>query len=161
MGFFAFVLARAAGWRKGRTNNVLLKKSIFTAAGPEPFRPECRTGEDMDFFRRVSEKGYVFIWCNEAVVYEAVPPLRWKRSFMLRRALLQGTLVPVVEPTTLGLVSVSKSVVAVLVYGAALPFALIVGQHRFMSLLVKLCAHIGKLLALIGLNPVKEPYVTE
>jgi len=78
----------------------------------------------------------------------------------LRRALLQGTLVPVVEPT-FGLVSVSKSVVAVLVYGAALPFALIAGQHRFMSLSLKLCAHIGKLLALIGLNPVKEPYVTE
>jgi hypothetical protein len=43
----------------------------------------------------------------------------------------------------------------------ALPFALVLGQHRFMTLLVKLFDHVGKLLALFGINPVTEEYVTD
>jgi len=145
-------------WKKGRTNNVLLKKRIF-AAGAQPFRPEFRTGEDQDFFRRMIEKGHVFIWCNEAVAYEAVPPIRWKRMFMLRRALLQGT-DSVVHPT-FGALDIAKSVIAIPAYTGALPFALVLGHHRFMILLVKLFDHIGRLLALLGINPIREPYVTD
>ena len=144
-------------WRKGRTNNVLLKKRIFSD-GAQPFRPEFLSGEDQDFFRRMIEKGYVFIWCNEAVVYEVVPPVRWKRTFMLRRALLQGT-VSVIDPT-LGALGITKSVIAVPAYTAALPFALALGHHRFMTLLVKLFDHIGRLLALLGIKPIKA-YVTD
>src|SRR5205085_902502 len=76
-------------WKKGRTGNVLLKRHLFDADTP-PFRPEFVTGEDQDFFGRMIDKGYVFIWCHEALAYETVPPIRWKRTFMLRRALLQG-----------------------------------------------------------------------
>src|SRR5437660_301281 len=97
-------------WRKGRTNNVLLKKRIFSD-GARPFRPEFLSGEDQAFFRRMIEKGHVFIWCNEAVVYEVVPPIRWKRTFMLRRALLQGT-VSVIDPT-LGALGIAKSVISI------------------------------------------------
>src|SRR6267143_5775302 len=49
-------------WRKGRTGNTFLKKEIF-AGMTAPFRPEFRTGEDQDFFRRMIERGHVFIWC--------------------------------------------------------------------------------------------------
>src|SRR5262249_13059456 len=80
-------------WRKGRTGNVLLKKRIF-AADAQPFKPEFRQGEDQDFFRRMIDNGHVFIWCNEAVAYEVVPPIRWKRTFMLKRALLRGAMEP-------------------------------------------------------------------
>jgi len=144
-------------WRKGRTNNVLLKKRIF-AAGAQPFRPDFLTGEDQDFFRRMIEKGHLFVWCNEAVVYEVVPPVRWKRTFMLRRALLGGT-VSVIEPT-FGALAIAKSVIAVPAYTAALPFALVLGHHRFMILSVKLFEHLGKLLALMGIKPIRA-YVTD
>jgi glycosyltransferase involved in cell wall biosynthesis len=145
-------------WTKGRTNNVLLKRGIFAIGGP-PFRPEFRTGEDQDFFRRMIGKGYVFVWCNEAVVYEVVPPVRWKRTFMLRRALLRGT-VSVIQPT-FGVVDIAKSIIAVPAYTLALPVAFVLGHHRFMTLLVKLCDHLGTLLSLLGINPIKEPYVTD
>jgi glycosyltransferase involved in cell wall biosynthesis len=145
-------------WQKGRTGNVLLKRSLF-AAEVQPFRPEFRAGEDQDFFRRMIDKGHVFIWCDEAVAYEVVPPSRWKRSFMLRRALLRGTIEP--KTPTFGLVSITKSVIAVPTYAVILPFALILGQHRFMAVLVRLCDHLGKLLAAVGFNPVKQPYITE
>lgn len=144
--------------RKGRTGNVLLKKHIFTA-GAQPFRPEFRTGEDQDFFRRMIDKGHVFIWCDEAAAYEVVPPIRWKRSFMLRRALLRGA-TTVVHPT-FGALDIAKSVIAVPAYTAVLPFALALGHHRFMTLLVKLFDHLGKLFALVDIKPVRDPYVTD
>ena len=145
-------------WRKGRTNNVLLKMRLFKDGVP-PFRPEFRAGEDQDFFQRMIEKGYAFIWCNEAVVYEAVPPLRWKRTYMLRRALLRGAMEP--KTANFGMLNIAKSILAVPAYTVALPFALVLGHHRFMGLLVRLFDHVGLLLALLGIDVVTEPYVTE
>jgi succinoglycan biosynthesis protein ExoM len=141
---------------KGRTNTVLLKRAIIPA---DPFRPEFRTGEDQDFFRRMIQEGRVFIWCNEAVAYEVVPPIRWKRSFMLKRAMLQGS-ASVLHPT-FGVREIAKSMIAIPAYTAALPVALLGAHHRFMSLSVKLFGHIGRLLGFVRINPIKEPYVTE
>jgi hypothetical protein len=56
---------------------------------------------------------------------------------------------------------VLKSLIAVPVYVVVLPFALLLGHDKFMSILVSLCDHLGKLLATVGINPVKEQYVTE
>jgi succinoglycan biosynthesis protein ExoM len=148
-----FVLAHG----QTRTGNVLLKGQALRETD-SPFRPEFRSGEDVDFFRRAIEKGRVFIWCNEAVVYEAVPATRWKRMYLLRRALLRGASAAL-RPTV-GLRDITKSIIAVAIYGVALPFAALLGQHKFMSLLVRLCDHLGKLLALVGINPITDPYVT-
>jgi succinoglycan biosynthesis protein ExoM len=143
-------------WRKGRTGNVLLKRHLF-ADGAPPFRPEFKTGEDQDFFGRMIEKGHVFIWCHEAVAYEVVPPIRWKRTFMLRRALLSGATSYVTSSAR----DILKSVIAVPAYAIGLPFALLLGQHKFMSLMMRLFDHAGKLLAVVGVHPIKEPYVTD
>jgi len=145
-------------WRKGRTGNVLLKASVIKSC-PQPFRPDFRTGEDQDFFRRMIAKGHAFVWCDEAVAFEVVPPIRWQPRFMLRRALLRGA--NSLAHPTFGAADVAKSVLAVPAYTAALPFALLWGHHRFITLLVKTFDHLGKLLALIGVRPVAEQYVTE
>lgn len=142
---------------KGRTGNALLKKRIFKA--DEAFRPEFRSGEDQDFFRRMIERGHRFVWCNEAVAYEVVPAVRWKRSFMLRKALLRGSLTPL-HPT-FGVRDIAKSLAAIPSYTIALPFALVLGQHRFMDLMIRICDHLGRLLALAGIHPIKAAYVTE
>src|SRR5688572_11748429 len=77
-------------WIQCRTGNVLFRRSILEDAVP-PFREEFGTGgEDQDFFRRMGEKGFIFVWCNEAIAYETVPPGRWTRSYMFKRALLRG-----------------------------------------------------------------------
>lgn len=34
-------------------------------------------------------------------------------------------------------------------------------HDKFMTLLIRLCDHLGKLLALVGSNTVREPYVVE
>jgi len=145
-------------WRKGRTGNVLLRKSIFDGV-QSPFRPEFLSGEDQDFFRRMIERGHKFVWCDEAIAYETVPPIRWKRSFMAKRALLQGA-VSLAHPTSRA-AAIGKSVVAAPIYLGALPIALALGQRWFMTCLVKLCDHLGRLLVAAGIKPIRQPYVTE
>jgi succinoglycan biosynthesis protein ExoM len=141
-------------WKECRTGNVLIGKRIIEGIGTV-FRPEFGAGaSDIDLFRRLIEAGHKFVWCNEAVVYEVVSPNRWKRSFMIKRALLRGRL-SLLHPEGRWL-GVAKSIVAVPAYGLALPFLQLLGHHFFMQYLIKLCDHGGKLLALVGLNPVRE-----
>jgi hypothetical protein len=103
--------------------------------------------------------GYTFMWCNEAVAFEVVPPLRWTRTFILKRALLRGTYC--VQHPVSHFRAIATSMVAVPIYAAALPFTLALGHHRFMTHLVKLFDHLGRLLAFVGLNPVKNQYATD
>jgi glycosyltransferase involved in cell wall biosynthesis len=144
--------------RKGRTGNVMFRKAIVDGES-EPFRSEFRTGEDQDFFQRMISKGYVFTWCHEAMAYEWVPPIRWKRTFLLRRALLRGT-ISVLHPN-LGPKDVVKSILAVPAYLVVLPLALLISHGKFMLYLVSLFDHLGKLLALLGINASTEQYVTK
>jgi succinoglycan biosynthesis protein ExoM len=144
------------GPTEGRTSNLLFDRALIEGDAPV-FRPELRSGEDLDFTSKMMQRGHCFVWCDEAIVYEVIPPARWRRAYMLRKALLRGSCT--VFYSTFGVRSVAESVIAVPVYAICLPVAAILGQHRFMDLLIRLCDHIGKLSALMGVNPVKEPYV--
>ena len=57
--------------------------------------------------------------------------------------------------------SACRSLVAVAAYAALLPATLLLGQAAFMTYVVKLCDHLGRLLALLGIKPIRQPYVTE
>lgn len=145
-----FVLA----WGECRTGNVLFRRAILPANEP-PFRREFGTGgEDQDFFRRLTERGHQFVWCDEAVAYEVVPFNRCSRRFMLSRALLRGKNSWRHKPGRLR--NLLKSLVAVPAYLLALPVLLLAGHHYFMRYFVKLADHGGRLLASVGLNPVSE-----
>ncbi len=145
-------------WREARTGNALVKRSLLLCDA-EPFRPEFKSGEDRDFFRRKMEEGHAFVWSAEAEVFEVIPAARWTRSYYVKKALLQGA-ASALRPDC-GAKSILKSALAVPAYAAALPFALLAGQHHFMTLLVKLCDHAGKLLFKMHLNPIREEYVSD
>ena len=145
-------------WTKGRTGNVLLKRDVF-AGSEAPFSPDFHRAGDQDFFRRMIAKGHVFVWCDEAAAYEVIPPVRWTRTFMLRRALLRGT-IGMQHPRGRAR-RVGKALIAVPLYALALPFALLLGHHRFMGLLVRLFDHLASLLTLVGLKPVKNQLLTD
>lgn len=145
-----FVLA----WPECRTGNVLLTRELINQMTPA-FRTEFGTGgEDQDFFRRAVAKGSVFIWCNEAVVHEVVPPQRWKRRVLIKRALLRGS--NSLRHSERRRRTIVKAIIAVPLYVLALPFLFLAGHHLFMRYLVKLCDHAGRLLGLLGINPVRE-----
>lgn len=140
-------------WREARTGNVLLRRRVVDG-DTSPFRPEFRSGEDKDFFRRKIEEGRTFIWSADADVFEVLPPDRWSRIYYVKRALLTGSMEP--KAPSFGIRDVLKSVIAIPLYVVALPFALLLGQHRFMNLLFSLCHHVGKLLALVGIHIIRE-----
>lgn len=137
-----------------RTGNVLISKNVIEKLDPV-FRPEFAAGgEDRDLFRRLIAKGYRFIWCNEAPVFEIVPPHRWKRRFLLRAALLRGNLA--LLHTRGDLVPILESMLAIPLYALSLPVLQLLGHQYFMIYLVKLGDHTGRLLALAGFNPVRD-----
>jgi hypothetical protein len=141
-------------WEESRTGNVLFRRRILDGI-TQAFNPEFGNGgEDKDFFMRMTERGHVFRWCNEGVTYESVPPSRWKRSYMVKRALLRGK--NILKHPTGRARMLATSAVAVPLYSLVLLPALILGQHVFMKYCIKLGDHLGRLLAFARINPVNE-----
>ncbi len=146
-------------WENCRTGNVLFRRAIVNA-NECAFRPEFRSGgEDRDFFRRKIAEGCRFVWCNEAEAKELVPPIRWNRRFLLRRALLRG------KASMARREGMAKrlfaSMVAIPAYVLLLPVMAAVGQHLFMRYLIRLTDHLGRVLEFLHINPVRENYVIE
>lgn len=141
-------------WDQARTGNVLFKRSILNP-GELPFRIQFDTaGEDVDFFRRMMDKGCKFVWSNEAVVYEFVPAARSTRIYLLRRALLRGSNFH--KHPTNRLQNILRSLVAVPCYALALPILALFGQHVFLNYLIKLFDHGSRLLSFAGISAVKD-----
>jgi hypothetical protein len=144
--------------RYTRTGNVLLWKYLFVP-GDVWFDPAYGRigGGDAEFFDRMMKKGRRFAWCDEAPVYETVPELRQKRMYYIRRAFVRG----MTNARNNALLSMGtvKSVTAVAAYSCLLPVFAITSHGLFMKYLIKECDHIGKILAYVGVTPVRErPY---
>jgi glycosyltransferase involved in cell wall biosynthesis len=146
-------------WNRTRTGNVLLGRHLLE--GQYPFNPQFAAGgEDVNFFKEKMDKGHVFVWCNEATVYETVPPARLRASFFIKRKFLQGNISVLYQGTMdrfrdkAG--SCIKSFTAFLLYTAILPFTLLAGFHVFMKYMEKDIYHVGRLLAIFGLVAVKN-----
>lgn len=141
-------------WSQTRTGNVLFLRGILPE-NEAPFRVELGTaGSDMDFFRRLMERGRVFVWCEEAVVFEVVPPSRSRLSYLLKRALMRGSKFhghPVNR-----MKNALKSLIAVPAYMIALPFLAVLGAHIFIKYLIKLCDHLARLLGFVGIELVGQ-----
>lgn len=141
-------------WSETRTGNVLFSRHILHNVDVW-FAPEFDTGgEDVDFFRRMTQHGHKFVWCKEAAVNEWVPASRCNRRYLLGRALLRGTNVR--KRRSGRLISIAKSMVALPLYTLFLPVLAIAGQHWFVTYLIKLCDHASRLLAFAGVNLVAE-----
>ncbi|MFQ5786370.1 MAG: glycosyltransferase family 2 protein [Thermodesulfobacteriota bacterium] len=131
-------------WDCTRTGNVLLRRNIFDESD-NLFNPEFKHSEDRDFFRRIIRKGFIFVWCDEAPVYETEMPERFKIKYFLKRALVRGN--ASMRHRRFSKASIMKSAIAILVYTSALPFLFLIGQHLFILYMIKLFDHIGALMA--------------
>lgn len=138
-----------------RTGNVLFRRSIIPDGEPA-FDPKLGRsgGEDADLFDRMLKRGYSFVWCDEARVFENVPVERQTKDYLIKRAFIRGvTSADQEDFISLGTL---KSVVAAIFYTVSLPFMLVAGRHIFMKYLIKDCDHLAKLLAHFGIRLVKE-----
>lgn len=163
-GFFnrkRFNTGHKMDWTESRTGNVLLRRDIFTKT-PIWFREEFGSGgEDRDFFFRKINEGNNFVWCDEAVVYEFIPKIRWNIIFMIKRALLRGKVSA--NYTRLNKISIIDSIVASVIYILSLPYLLLIspltGLEYSIKYLISLFDHLGKILAVLKINPIKEIYI--
>jgi succinoglycan biosynthesis protein ExoM len=145
-------------WQSTRTGNALLRRTLFSE-GSLWFDPLYGSGgEDRDFFRRMMGAGHSFVWCNEAPVWEHIPAQRWERRVLLKRALLRGKMATN-DRGAVGVTSICKSVLAVAMYSTALPFLFLLSYPAFIRYLIKDFDHLGKLLACMGVDLVRERYV--
>jgi len=146
-------------WPQTRTGNVLLKKDIFDK-GRLSFDLKMKTGgSDQVFFRQAMEAGYRFIAVKEAPVYERISLERQKKSYYVKRALVQGQNNKVYMRRLRGFFGVPmalKSAVAFLVYTIALPFSACLGSHLSMKCLEKGAYHMSTFLTLFGVELVKK-----
>lgn len=68
--------------------NLLIRRSVLTELSlTEWFRPDLGLsgGEDADLTRRMTAMGYRIIWCDEAEVWEEVPPQRTTFDWLAKR----------------------------------------------------------------------------
>ena len=128
-------------WSQTRTGNVLIDATIFKEENMR-FDPSLgRTGgEDQDFFRRTINNGKRFVWCDEAAVFETVPPERWEKSFYIRKYIQKGGRMGEIfrnRPLNLKCMWILKASLSIFFYSLALPFSILGGQHIFMNCLLK------------------------
>ena len=145
-------------WENTRTGNALLRRGLFTEDRKWFDAAFCSGGEDRDFFRRKIEAGHIFVWCNEAAVHETISTNRWKRTVLVKRALLRGKMA--INGSGSKSASILKSAAAIFIYAVSLPLLIVMGHHVFMRYLIKCCDHVGKLLAYMGIDVIKENYVS-
>ena len=141
--------------RDTRTGNVLLSWDILPKGKP-CFNPAFgRTGgEDVDFFREQISSGRVFVWCDEAEVYETVPPERWRISFHVKKYLRIGALngKRLRGRGGAGLTGVLRSLAAVPAWLLVLVLSLPFGKHVWMAPTLKVAYAGSCLLGFCGVS---------
>jgi glycosyltransferase involved in cell wall biosynthesis len=146
-------------WPQTRTGNVLLKRELIEE-GQLSFDLNMKTGgSDQVFFRQAIDAGYRFIAVAEAPVYERISYERQKKSYYLKRSLVQGQNNKVYMGQLRGFFGIPmalRSAVASLGYAIALPFSACLGGHLFLKCLQSGAYHMSTFLTLFGIELVKK-----
>jgi succinoglycan biosynthesis protein ExoM len=142
-------------WYRTRTGNVLLSRTVFND-GSTMFNPAFRHSEDQEFFKRVIARGRRVIWCDEAPVFEVQRAERFRIRYFLKRGLLRGNVSLRLQQHKV--LTITKSLVALAIYTAALPLLAIIRRDLAITYLMKDCDHLGKLLAACRVD--LQPYLT-
>ncbi len=81
------------------TGNCLIHRDVFTRLEPMLFDVAFNFlgGGDMDFFARCRTAGFIFWWCEEAVIHETVAVERTKPRWIMRRSIRTGSINYVID----------------------------------------------------------------
>ena len=145
-------------WKKMKRGNFLIRHEVLDRTGiffDSSFGKSG--GEDIDFFKRLLERGARFVWCHEATVYEIIGQERCTYRWMLKRSLRDGN---VFARVYLGnKVDILKrfvlflwAIVGICLFTFFLPVTLLMGRQHIIRCLVKLFGHIGKVTGVFGLK---------
>jgi succinoglycan biosynthesis protein ExoM len=138
-----------------RTGNVLFSKDIIKGnESPFDMKYGKTGGEDAEFFTTRILRGDQFVWCDDAIAYETVPPERLKIGYHIRRGLIQG--VTSARHARLLSIDTLKSIFVILTYAVLLIIFSLSSHSKFIKYLLKIFNHSGKILTRCGYKPVKE-----
>lgn len=135
-----------------RTGNVLLNRDILNQV-ETPFSPsKGRTGgEDVEFFRSLIDRGNSFVWCEDAPVFEHIPPARCCKQFYLATAFRRGSLTGEWLRTNPGLwLATVRSMGAILAHTAVAGAGLVCGEHIWIRHAASIAWHAGQLSGTLG-----------
>jgi succinoglycan biosynthesis protein ExoM len=147
-------------WNQTRTGNVLLKKEVFDRHGIIFDKTFATGGSDQAFFRQAMGFGFRFIAVDEAPVYEIVPPERWRKTYFLRRALVNGfnaqKYVTRDGRTLNRIAAFLKSGSALLAYMISIPVCACLGAHILIPCMQNGLYHLSRLAATFGIEMLKK-----
>jgi succinoglycan biosynthesis protein ExoM len=137
------------------TSNALVRRTLFAERSFDP--AWGRTGgSDVELFDRMLAAGARFLWCDDALVWETIPPRRHRLGWLSQRAFRGG-----VGSTRLqrqqrrsGAVSrgLPRALLALAVLAPALPVSLLGGRAAAARIWLRICTQIGHLWAFAGLR---------
>jgi len=138
----------------GRTGNMLARSELFEAVGGFDERFDSTGGGDTHLSLKAGQKGFRAVFCDEAVVYETVPPERANAGWLLRRnyrignswAAVRGLLHPGLAGRLLLFV---KGLLLIAAGGILLP-ASVSGRRHAVRLLGMVCRGAGLIAGLLG-----------
>lgn len=141
----------------GRTGNVLIaSKWLFPTAKPFDETLNFTGGEDTLFFWQIHGKGARFVWADDAIVHEFVPPQRATKEFVITRAKRLGNTISLVENLAKrdkfsGIIRIVKCVGHfVLGCVSIIPASIVNGQAGLVKSLCLINRAVGELLGISG-----------
>ena len=145
-------------WDDTRTGNVLFDNSISNDLGIKFDARFGRSGgEDIDFFKKAIKSGRKFVWCEEAPVYETVPPERWISSFYLKKNFRIGGLNGERKREETGQLKLFLKITASsIIYSSFVPISILMGRHVFLRYLFKLIYNLAWFLGFFRLHVSKD-----
>lgn len=81
------------------SGNCLIRRDVFSGLDSAQFDTAFNFlgGGDMDFFARCRSAGFVFWWCEEAVIHETVARDRASAAWLMRRSIRTGSINYVID----------------------------------------------------------------
>jgi len=141
-----------------RTSNLLIRReALLRGAAPDgPFDPRfgLSGGEDSKLLRNLVRTGARFVWCDEAVVFETIPPARTRLRYLVENAFGAGHAYARMEVAAQGMCAVPSLLIrgagAVSVGSAMALASLPLGPHRAARWARIAVTGVGKLIGLAG-----------
>ena len=139
-----------------RTGNAFVLRSKLKAYR---FNPNfgLTGGEDSELFTRMLKDGANFYWCDEAVVFEYIPPERLQLRWLLQRSFRGGNTYTIVHkslhPQIFNRVyGIVKATVGLIIFTIMLVVELICGPKRAVKRMMRIAVQAGHLCAFFNVK---------
>lgn len=157
-GFFSYRQGFGTGkpleWHECATSNALLSREMFRQGifFNEAFG--STGGEDTKFFWDATQKGFHFVACSDALVYEWTPPRRCTFSWIAARAFRTGGIYAFVcmasQPLACRRTFLIRAVGRALISAILFPGSFLAGLPTAMPVAVRAAAYAGKAFGVCG-----------